>query len=926
MAEKPLWHPQNQAERLTELLSQDRTVKDTPLRRDVRLLGRLLGDVIKEQVGQKLFEKVEHLRQLAIQHRERVIRQDTTDTEADLMARFEAQVAGVSLEDAYRLTKSFAIYFELTNLAETNHRKRRRRAALLASGRNSEPGTFRGTLDRLKEHGYTLDQVLDQLRKIEAVPVFTAHPTEVARRTVLFKRRRILAELAALDRLPLTEVEALRSEAAISGEITALWQTDQIQRRNPTVRDEIKMGLDYFPGCLIETIPVVYAELAQALCDVYDVEVSPSDLPGMVRFGSWIGGDRDGNPFVTAARTEDALRMARGVILEYYIRQIHELLKYLSSSVGQIDASTELTSAVAAYRERFKQVNPANPARSSHELYRCFLDFVLHRLEVTRTTPTHIDAYADTSEFREDLQLLGRSLTANRGERIARLELEPLLRQVQTFGFHLVTLDIRQHGRVHATAVQELSQGNQFNLDASATLPAPSATTLELLETLRTIARLKSSYPSETMERYIISGSESEADILNCRWLCELGGIRTGGNPARGDQGLMPVPLFESIEDLRNSPQICRALWTSPAYQSLLNAWGRQQEVMLGYSDSNKDGGMMTSSWELYKAHRELHRVADETGVKLRLFHGRGGTVGRGGGPTHRAIISQPVGAFTGHIKITEQGEVLNWKYSDPILAERNLELMIAASLEALTRTGTPNTPPGPEIEAAMDTMSGLAFEFYRTHIVENPDILIYFEEATPVSELQHARIGSRPARRSERRGLQDLRAIPWVFGWMQSRHVVPGWFGVGTALEHFARSQPENLTLLRQMMQDFVLFTDMIRNVEMSLAKADLNIARRYAALVSNSAIRERVFSLIETEFHRTRQMVLDITEQSRLLEANPVLARSIQLRNPYVDPMSFLQIELLRRKRAGEASEELNYALATTINGIAAGLRNTG
>jgi phosphoenolpyruvate carboxylase len=387
----------------------------------------------------------------------------------------------------------------------------------------------------------------------------------------------------------------------------------------------------------------------------------------------------------------------------------------------------------------------------------------------------------------------------------------------------------------------------------------------------------------------------------------------------------MPVPLFESIEDLRNCADICRTVWSSSDYSTLLDSWGGRQEVMLGYSDSNKDGGMLTSTWEIFKAHRALHEVAKECNVTLRLFHGRGGTVGRGGGPTHHAIISQPVGAFTGHIKITEQGEVMNWKYSDPILAERNLELVIAASLEALSR---PNGAVELDAasEAAIELMSQDAFEYYRKTIAENEDVLTYFEEATPVNELEFVRIGSRPARRSERKDLNELRAIPWVFGWMQSRHVLPAFFGVGYALDRFVRSGEQRRRLLKNLIDNFPLFHDLIDNVELGMAKADLTIARQYAGLVTDSAIRDRVLALFEEEFERTKHVILELTGQSTLLERNPVLARSIRLRNPYVDPLSLIQVELLRRKRAGEDTDDLNYALAATINGIAAGLRNTG
>ncbi|WP_433984537.1 phosphoenolpyruvate carboxylase [Tunturiibacter empetritectus] len=428
--------------------------------------------------------------------------------------------------------------------------------------------------------------------------------------------------------------------------------------------------------------------------------------------------------------------------------------------------------------------------------------------------------------------------------------------------------------------------------------------------------------------------------------LARLGGVRVEATAPTtdgriDDPGLQPVPLFESIEDLQNAPAIMRKLWTSDVYKPLLASWNRQQEVMLGYSDSNKDGGMITSTWEIWKAHRALHQVARECNVTLRLFHGRGGTVGRGGGPTHRAIFAQPVDSFTGELRITEQGEVLNWKYSDVVLAERNLELMIAASLDALARPDaalqrgaqTPHLTGEilPAWEATLNELSATSYEFYRKHIVDNPDTFTYFEQSTPVAELEHARLGSRPAKRSGKKTMADLRAIPWVFGWMQSRQLVPAYFGVGHALHQFIQSKPDGLAQLQTMARDFPLFLDIIRNVEMALAKADFGIARLYASLVEDEALRDRVFTTLEAEFNLTHRMILEITQQRSLLETNPVLERSIRLRNPYVDPMSLIQVELMRRKRAALAKEEsnspeLDRAISATINGISAGLRNTG
>ncbi len=454
--------------------------------------------------------------------------------------------------------------------------------------------------------------------------------------------------------------------------------------------------------------------------------------------------------------------------------------------------------------------------------------------------------------------------------------------------------------------------------------------TASVLETFRVVAEVKDGCSPEAIRQYVISGAASVEDVLAVVRLARLGGVRVEGSGR--DPGLMPVPLFESIEDLRNAPAICRELWSRPDYRKLLASWDNWQEVMLGYSDSNKDGGMLTSTWEIFRAHRDLHVVAREAGVKLRLFHGRGGTVGRGGGPTHRAIFAQPMDSFDGQLRITEQGEVLNFKYADEVLAERNLELMIAASLDALARPNA-RDPEGhftgvlkPEWEAALDELSDLSFAFYRKHILDNPDVITYFEQSTPVGELENAKIGSRPSRRKASPNISDLRAIPWVFGWTQSRLLVPAWFGVGYALEPVHGAAAARSNCCRTMAREFPLFIDLMRNVEMALGKVDLATARLYSSLVQDAALRERVYDMFEAEFHRTVYAVLAITRQKELLEKNQVLAHSIRLRNPYVDPMHLIQVDMLRRKRAGEDTPEVNRAIAATISGISAGLRNTG
>ena len=905
MPKTSLWGADDQTLRLAELTAPtDERSKEAPLRRDVRSLGVLLGRVLVEQVGESVFKTVEQLRRLLIQSRAHSAKSQSSNDEMQQAGNI---VQELSVEQAHRVTKAFAIYFELTNLAETNHRKRRRRAGKLNANQTPLPGSFRGTLLRMRNAGMSGQQALAALRQVKVVPVFTAHPTEVARRTVLTKRRRIAKCLELLDRLPLSGSEALEMENAIAAEITALWQTDEVRVQKPQVTDEIRMGLDHYPMSIFESLPRLYTEIRESFKDVYDMELCAQQVPQVLSFGSWIGGDRDGNPFVTPETTREALERARNTVLAHYIAEMERLLEPLSSSSRQVPVSKEFQRRLDEYASRMGE-EPARVGRiSPTELYRRFLAFIVVRLRHTREHEEN--GHASAREFEEDLKILYRSLSENRGESLAQLFLDPLLRKVRTFGFHLATLDIRQHAKVHQRAL---------NPESAASEKA------EVVDLFRHIAEWKKAFPEVAIRNYIISGVESDSDISAVMDLASLAGTQLAASGE--DPGLMPVPLFESIHSLRSSAQVMDRVWSDRGYRHLLDSWDGWQEVMLGYSDSNKDGGMLTSIWELYKAHRGLHDCARKHGVKLRLFHGRGGTVGRGGGPTHAGILSQPEGDFSGEIRITEQGEVLNWKYSDPVLAEWNLEIVIAASLEALTRPEKTSAGANEGWESAMEQMSADAFHFYRQNIADNPDILPYFEQATPVNELENARLGSRPARRSASRNLEELRAIPWVFGWMQSRHALPAWFGVGHALERFASQGGDQEKLLQEMFSRFALFNDLIRNVELAMSKADLAIAKLYASLVRDEALRERVWRMITDEFERTRQMLLVVKQQEKLLEKNPVLSRSIRLRNPYVDPMSLIQVDLLRRKQSGDHSEALNYALAATINGIAAGLHNTG
>ncbi len=948
-----LWSPASWPQRLDELFGSGADVKSAPLRRDVRSLGMLLGTVLREQAEPGIYEEVEALRQAAIARRE-------DERGAALLSVSEQACDPLR---AYQLARAFSFYFELINLAETNHRKRRRLAHQLeepgsvsGSGR-VQRGSLEGTLRALRLSGTDLPAALDHLRCICVTPVFTAHPTEVARRSVMFKRRRISDLLEQLDRIPVPGTALEQREADLLAEITALWQTDDVRSARPTVRDEIRMALDYYEASLFDTLPVLYAEVEHALRAEFGGEGVPAlaDLPLLVTFGSWIGGDRDGNPFVTPETTTEALTMARDLLFSHYLRRLQNVFDQLGSSTQQVPVSAELTARLEEYCTELRAAGQASTElrlieRFPHESVRLFVACMMVRLggsaqysgppslsEYAPRVPP-LAAYKKAEEFVADVSLLRVSLTEHGGARLSALLVDPLLLEARTYGLHLQALDVRQHARVHAAALAEVTE----------LLPphdpgALTAQTAEVLHTFREIGRLKQVFPPESIQRYVISGATSAEDILNVVRLARMGNVCVEGN-TNGDPGLQPVPLFESIEDLRHAPEICRTLWSSQAYQPLLESWQHTQEVMLGYSDSNKDGGMITSTWEIFKAHRALHGVAREAGVKLRLFHGRGGTVGRGGGPTHRAIFAQPLDSFSGALRLTEQGEVLNWKYSDVVLAERNLELMIAASLDALARPGLNRKEPDSHLtgvlplawEHTLEALSASSYAFYRKHIVDDPETFTYFEQATPVAELEHARIGSRPAKRTDasstkKRSMEDLRAIPWVFGWMQSRHLVPAWFGVGHALAEYADQHPDGLAKLQRIFQSFPLFIDILRNVEMALAKADFGIAHLYASMVEDETLRTRVYTMLEGEFSLTRRMVLAVTGQKTLLQNNPVLEQSIRLRNPYVDPISLLQVELIRRKRkdvtAGKpASTELDRAITATINGISAGLRNTG
>jgi phosphoenolpyruvate carboxylase len=831
--------------------------KIAPLRADVRRLGRLLGEEIRQDAGEHAFEQVETLRRVAISYRRGLAAADGDPQTIDAaLDEAFALLERASTRELSTLTKSFSVLFDLVNSAEA--RQRQRRLTLAADTGRKKTGSPYGAFSGMRARGVSLEQMLARLGLLDLRPVFTAHPTEAAPIATLHARQRVTEHLSALDAAD--EADSAVILAALADDVKALWRASPVRLTKPSVSDEIVTTLAYFDSSLFEAIPRLYRELAQDLSDAYETPVAARDLPTMVRFGSWVGGDGDGNPNVTAETLREAVDRGRTLVTRYYARTLNGL------------------AAGADYRTRAR--------------IRRLVDALLTR---------SIDAGA----LRTEIAALGELHRG--GETI-----DGLLRLVDTFGLRLYTVDIRQHARLHAEAVAEIEAGKSAGEIGEASV--------RLLDVLRAARALKAAHDPRVITTYVISGATSVTDVWNVLTLARACGIEPAGRDA--DPGLMPVPLFESIADLRAAPEICRALWTHPEYRVLLASWGNVQEVMLGYSDSSKDGGMLTSTVEIHRAHAALHDVARACGVTLRLFHGRGGTVGRGGGPTHRAITTQP--RFTGSMKLTEQGEVIHWKYADPRIAERSLELMITAAASVVNDTDR-HEPDARSMEI-LETLSTLAFARYREQVHESPDMLAFFEQTTPAPFIDRARMGSRPARRGTLNGLDDIRAIPWVFGWMQSRSCLPAWFGVGTALETFAAEAEGNLAILKTMARSLGVFGEMLRNVRLGMAKADPLIAHRYARLMRETAIGAKVVAVLDEEFERTRRMVLTVCELPVLLADDPVLEQSIALRNPYVDPMSLAQIELLARARALPPSDELEGALAGTIAGIAAGLRNTG
>lgn len=923
--------------------------KDFPLRADVRMLGQILGDCMVRHGGRELFETEELIRGLSKSLRRGLNRSDgrRSTPARELLALLRS----LDRKKAIGVIRAFAVYFQLTNIAEQHHRIRRRRYYALETPNEPQPGSLAHLFTRLARSGAGAGALSGVLERLAVEPVVTAHPTEAVRRSVLEKHRRIADLLSELDRRDLPPLAREQVVHTLEKEVESIWLTDELRRYQPEVLDEVSNALYYFDDVLFDAVPDLIEELHRVAALVPGLVLAEAKAP--LRFGSWVGGDRDGNPHVTAEVTWETLNRHRALVLSKYRKAVDDLGARLSESERHCPPRPRLVEALERYQRKFPDLASRVLLRNPHEPYRQMLGYVRERLERTATGSREEGAYHLEKDLYEDLSQIEESLRAN-GTQSASL-VTRLMRQVSTFGLHLAKLDLRQSAARHTEALSEITRelglapyGDRREAERVEWLTSelstprpllssearPSESTRETLAVFRMARRALDELSPRAIGTYVISMAKDVSDVLAVLVLAKEAGLY---QPAVGARELVArlrvAPLFETIEDLRRAPEVLSRLLDNRAYAPVWKAQGNLQEVMVGYSDSCKDGGILTSSWELHKSQEALSKIAGGQGAELLLFHGRGGSVGRGGGPSHEAIVASPRGTVRGRIKITEQGEVVSSKYGLPEIALRSLEVATSAVIEASLDSGDEVVDERmARFREVMEELSLTAFSSYRSVVADTSGFSRYFLDATPVEELEHLHIGSRPARREKRStSLADLRAIPWVFGWTQSRHLLPGWLGVGSALDAFATKRPRmHLALLREMHRDWRFFRSMLSNIEMALAKADFPIARHYAERLSGRGGRA-IFERLEEEYQTTRTRLLQVTEQKFLLEKTPVLRRSIELRNPYVDPMSYLQVELLARYRKArakrpEAQEELLYAILLTINGIASGLRNTG
>lgn len=915
------------------------------LRRDIRFLGNILGEVLVHQGGNELLDIVEKIREASKSLRAVFL--------PELHEEFKGMINSLEPEIRHQVIRAFAIYFQLVNIAEQNHRIRRKRDYERSAGEAVQTGSIEAAVRDLKEQGFSFSEAQEILEGMSLELVMTAHPTEAMRRAILDIHKRIADDVMQLDNPTLTFREREQLREKLLNEVITLWQTDELRDRKPTVLDEVRNGMYYFHETLFHVLPEVYQELERCLSKYYPEHLW--HVPTYLRFGSWIGGDRDGNPSVTANVTWETLRMQRKLAIREYQGQLSELFKYLSFSTTIVDVTDELLASIQ--RDRLQVTLKKTPQwNNEKEPYRIKLTYMTEKLHnvLDDSKKDTSERYADVNGLIEDLKIIDRSLRHHYADYVADTHIKKLIRMVELFGFHTATLDIRQHSKEHENAMTEVlanmnivSNYAELNEDEKVALlerllndPRPltspyqeySDSTTECLNVYRTVFQAQKEFGKHCITSYLISMTEAASDILEVMVFAKEVGLFRKEADGTVVCTLQSVPLFETIDDLHAAPGIMRRLFNMPIYRQSVAAMNDLQEIMLGYSDSNKDGGVVTANWELRVALKQITAAAKDFGVKLKFFHGRGGALGRGGMPLNRSILVQPPETIGGGIKITEQGEVISSRYSLRGIAYRSLETatsaLITSAIQAKLRTN--HNPEEDKWDEIIAGISEISLNKYQDLVFREPDFLKFFKESTPLGEVGELNIGSRPSKRKNSDRFEDLRAIPWVFAWTQSRYLFPAWYAAGTGLYTYYQGKEENLKVLQEMYQNSTFFKSLIDTLQFALIKADLVIAKEYAKMCNDAEAKERILGQIEQEFLLTKEMILKITGVTEILDNNPGLQESIKQRNPYVDPLSYLQVQLLLELRAireaGQDDPVLLREVLLTINGIAAGLRNTG
>lgn len=905
------------------------------LSKNIKELGFLLGEVLKEQEGIKLFDTVEKLRALT-----KVLRDDSESKK-----KIRGIVSKLSLEESHNVIKAFAIYFILVNAADEVHKIVIDKLHEDRS-ENKRERSFRTTLQKLSQLKLTVKDLSTIFNKIEIIPVFTAHPTEATRQTILKKVLRISELLLDKELSILSKTDEEEAKLKIKTEVTLLWQSNEIRFSKINVEDEVMRGLFFFKNVIYKILPKIYNDLELELQSQFNYG---ERVPPLIKFGSWIGGDRDGHPFVSIDVTKETFQIHRKEIINLYLNELNHIYEYLSTSTYLKSVSRKLLRKTAEYDKKIKSESAINKLREPTEIYRKFLSQIYNKLTSTLSDKTF--SYKQSNELLHDLALVKDSLVENEGEIISKKMIEPFFKKVETFGFHFVKLDVRQNAKLIRDAVDEIltSTGVTHNfaklkeeqkihlLNEEILNSRPltnqfqkySESTHKVLEEIKLIAWGTINISQEAISDYIISNCEKVSDILSIQLLAKESGLIKVRNRKITQSLLDILPLFETISDLRNAKDVMSKLFSVNSYIQQLQSRDKTQKIMLGYSDSNKDGGILTSNYELYKSQIELNKICGEFGIEMILFHGRGGSISRGGGPVYNSILAQPPQTIEGKLKLTEQGEMISAKYLVPQTARKSLETITSAVI--LQTSKSLMNIEQPEIHKFISTFGNIsecAFQHYRK-LIEHKNFIEYFRTVTPIDIIEKIEIGSRPPSRKKGNDISALRAIPWVFSWTQNRQTISGWFGFGTAIETSIKKKEITLKKLKHMYNNWEFFNTLIQNLEMVLTKTDMLIAEEYIRL-NTSKQAKAIFVEIKNEYDRSKKYLLKITGEKELLSNNPQLKRTLELRNPYLDPINFIQINLIEKYRSKKVSrkqkEKILTVLRASVNGIAAGIRNTG